>query len=127
MSIPHNLKTLCDINQDTQYRINIHTVAYGVKRELRLTNSYNTYENTHKTKLCHITKTSVLLRVCASTKLPIAFATGATHRSLPCRHTYPQVSIKNENVHPKGTPILMSAGVHATTRWPLNASRLVSP
>jgi len=86
-----------------------------------------THKNTHKTKSHRTTKTSIPLRACASTKVPITLATGATHRSLHCRRTYPQVSIKNENVHSEGILVLTSAEVHATTRWPLNASCLVSP
>ena len=86
-----------------------------------------TRKNTHKTKSHRTTKTSIPLRACASTKVPITLATGATHRSLHCRRTYPQVSIKNENVHSEGILVLTSAEVHATTRWPLNASCLVSP
>jgi len=94
------------------------------------TNSlYDINQDTHKTKLYHTNKTPLLLRVCASAKVPITLATGVTHRSLHCKRAYPQVSIKDENVRSEvqGTLVLTSAGVYATTPWPLNASCLVSP
>jgi len=82
------------INQSIEYTY----IAYGVKNgNSPLINSYrDTNKNTHKRKSYHTTKMSVPLRTCASTNIPIALATGATHRSLLCRRTYPQVSLQNE-------------------------------